>query len=366
MNIIDYITWRGDLTFSQVPINEVDSLIFTCLCYETFDDILTSPMTLNELGERFFKKYQEVNLKKRVTLTSHLYEVLKACMYTRRYGDLMVSDFVNEIDETKDLQFSAMTFSYKKDFKYIAYRGTDDTIVGWKEDFMLAYKDEILSEKKAKEYLLNILNKHSPFSKTKYYLGGHSKGGHLAMYACKDLPKKWHSKIQFIHNFDGPGFKPEFYDNNAIKALQSKMTTYIPPSSFFGRMFSHQGETLVLNSEQIGLLQHNPLFWHVQPTTFDYELSVSEGSNKALVKFNELMNTYDLKQLETIIESLFSIFKQLNIAVLADLLEINLMDIITSLKFFNDLDGDTKKVVKELLLMILNITEITVHKKTSE
>ena len=365
MNILDYITWRGDLSFSQVSMNEVDSLIFSSLCYETFDGLLTHSMTLNELGELYFKKYNEADLKKRISLTYRHYELLKACMYTKRYGDLIVSDYVNDIDRAQDLQFSAMTFSYKKDWKYIAYRGTDDTIVGWKEDFMLGYKDEIVSEKKAKEYLHHILDQHIPFSKMHYYLGGHSKGGHLAMYACKDLPRKWHSKIEFIHNFDGPGFKPSFFKNRSIKSLLNKMTTFIPPSSFFGRMFDHQGTILVLDSEQIGLLQHNPLFWQVSPTTFNYT-TISEGSNKALVKFNELMGTYNLSQLETIIETLFSIFNQLEIYVLADLLEIDLMDIITSLKFVNDLDSDTRKVVKELLLMIINVTEITIRKKTSE
>ena len=142
MELIEYIKWRVDLTFDERALNEVDSILFCAFVYERFDPIFEKhrELTINQLVDYYFEMYDEEQLKKRITLANRSYEIVKAMKNTKRYGDLIVSHFVNEIDRSQDLQLAAMCFEYKNKWKYIAFRGTDDHIVGWKEDFNMIYK----------------------------------------------------------------------------------------------------------------------------------------------------------------------------------------------------------------------------------
>lgn len=360
MDMFDYISWRSDLTFDSFELNEIDSLIFSTLCYEEFDEIFKkyNKLTINQLHDLFFKLYKEEELKTRKTLTARSYEVLKKCAHTKRYGNIIVSNYVNEIDEKNNLQFSATTFSHKNKWKYIAFRGTDHTIVGWKEDFMIAYKSTINSEKKAKDYLESILNQETIFHKPYYYIGGHSKGGHLAIYASQILKSKQLNRLKFIHNFDGPGFNESFWESPEIQLLLPKITAYIPSSGFFGRLFAHQEKEIIIQSKGAGLLQHSPFNFQLIPIEFIKEKQFSEGSNQAIEKFNDLINKYKNEEREEIIEALFSIFYELNIHTLADLTRLDINSVISSIKLVNNLSSNSKIVIREILIIILKVTDL--------
>jgi len=360
MDMLDYIKWRGDLTFDERELNEIDSLIFTTLSYEEFDGILSPnlKLTLNQVADAFFKKHKEEDLAKRKTFTYRSYEILKACRYTKRYGNILLSNYINQTNTNQNLQFSAITFQYQNKWKYIAFRGTDETIIGWKEDFMLLYQDEISSQKKAAEYLQTTLKQHKPFSKMNYYIGGHSKGGNLAIWACSAVPKKMHKHIIAIHNFDGPGFDVHFWNQPSINSLLSKITTFIPSASFFGRLFKHNERIVILKSDSRGLLQHSAFYWHVDVQRFAYELDVSDGSDKAISRFNDLMNSYTKKERETLVEALFSILANLDIHTIEDFTKVSFTKVINSLKELNDLDNDAKKALREMLTMIWDISNI--------
>lgn len=358
MDILDYIHWRADLSFEERPLNEIDSLIFCTLCYEDFDDLFknNSRLTINQIADLFFKRHKEEDLSRRKTLTYRSYELLKAMCYTNRYGNLVISNYINQTSSSLNLQFSAMTFEYKQQWKYIAFRGTDDTIIGWKEDFMMIYKDEVLAQRKAAEYVNTILKQHKPFSKTKYYLGGHSKGGNLAIYASAFVPSTWTKRIITIHNFDGPGLDSTFWAKPNVKALLPKITTYIPTSSFFGRLFKNNAKIQIIKSEHKGLLQHNGFHWQVNVDSFIQENLTSEGSDKAISRFNELMNGYTSKEREQLVETLFSIFTTLNIQTIEDMAKINIGRVFNSMKELNDLDNETKKALIEIASMIWELS----------
>lgn len=358
MKILDYIHWRGDLSFKDFPLNEVDSLIFSTLCYEDFADL--QPQTINQLHDAFFKLHNEEDLKKRKTLTARSYELLKACAYTNRFGNIMVSNYINEIDPTTSSQFSAITFSFNDQFKYIAFRGTDDTIIGWKEDFMFSYKDKTASQQKAVLYLENILKQKKLFKKTTYYVGGHSKGGNLAIYASTKIQDKYKPLIKEVHNFDGPGFDLTFWKDADL----SKITSFIPQSGFFGRLLSHQEKNIVIQSAQTGLLQHDPFQWKVDVSELLKAPHFSEGSNKAITRFNELMALYSKEDRKKVVEALFAIFEKLEIYTLSDMTEIDMNDILNSIKLLTDLDSSSRKFLKDLFMMILDLTELNSKHKS--
>lgn len=359
VELLEYIKWRGDLTFDERELNEVDSLIFCALSYETFDDLfmLRDRMSIKEAGKIFFSLYDEEELKKRVTFSNRSYEFLKAMMNTKRYSSLILSHYVSEIDHEIDLQFSALTIEYSNKWKYIVFRGTDDTITGWKEDFTLIYKDEMLSHKKAVNYIKDVTEEKGffskMFSKYDYYIGGHSKGGNLAIYASAYVNDNVFKKIKRIDNFDGPGFSSKFWLKNSY--IKSKVKTYIPTASLFGRMFEHREEMIVVGSKQSGLLQHSPYNWLVDVDRFKYEDKVSEASDKAIEKFNLLLEDTDLKEREEVVESLFTIFDKLEIYTFNDITKISFNSVLVVLKELSELNSKSKKVLLELLGLVWDI-----------
>lgn len=364
MNILDYIKWRGDLTFDERKLNEVDSLIFSILSYENYDGILNenNTKTISQTADEFFQKYDEETLKKRVTMTNRSYELLKAAAHTRRFGNIKMMNYINEVEETQNLQFSAVTFVKEGHWKYIAFRGTDDTIVGWKEDFCMSYKNEVLSQRKAVEYLTKITSEQSImmrfFDKGEYYVGGHSKGGNLAMYASAFANEKVLNKIRRIDNFDGPGFSKEIWGRSHIQKILPQIHTFIPTSSVFGRLFAHPENVSVIKSDATGLRQHDAFSWHTESDHLVYMPEVSPKSDKALSILNGLLEEYGEEDREKMVNSLFKVFENLQIKTLSDLTRIDAGKVLMAFKEIAMLDAHSKRVLVEVLKAIWDVTDI--------
>ena len=156
MNMLDYLVWRGDLTFAQSEFNEVDNLILCYLVYVNLDGIAPEmgeeAVSVRQLSETFFTRYSEKELEKDKSFIRFAPVVLKEMAQTRRFGDLLVQNYVNKVDLEKMLQFAAMEIQLGDGTTFVAYRGTDDTIVGWKEDFYLS-RGVVPAEKEAVDYL---------------------------------------------------------------------------------------------------------------------------------------------------------------------------------------------------------------------
>ena len=121
---------------------------------------------------------------------------------TNRFGSIELHDYINSVDTKTQTQFGAITFSLDKNNHYVAFRGTDNTIVGWKEDLNLAVQQEVPAQKRATSYLSDIASKYSG----KLIVGGHSKGGNLALYSVFKAEKSIKDRIEKRVGFDGPGF----------------------------------------------------------------------------------------------------------------------------------------------------------------
>ena len=364
MEMLEYIKWRGDLTFDERELNVVDSLIFSMLSYETFDGILyhQNALTLKEVSDIFFTIYKEEDLKNRKTFTNRSYELLKAMAASPRYQSLILSNYVNDIDNDANLQFCALTIEHKNKWKYVVFRGTDDTFIGWKEDFMMTYKDEVLSQKKAVDYLHTIFNQDTLITKVfqtyDYYIGGHSKGGNLAIYASGQVSKHIQKRIKRIDNFDGPGFSKKTWALDSMQSIIPKIHTYIPTASFFGRMFEHHGNLYVVNCKQIGLLQHNLYNWLIDVDKLSYADDVSDASDKAVNGLNELLEDLSNEEREKLIENLFNIFDTLHIYNYNDLTKLEINKIIKALFELNELSEKEKKVIIDLVRIIIDLSSI--------
>lgn len=260
----DYVLWRGDLTMAERPFNEVDNLIFSCLAYLNFDMILASArkasVTLREVQQHVdassYAHYQSFNDPR---------PLLKACAASARFGDVTVSDFKNTVDSDMQIQFSAVTFTLTDGTKYVAYRGTDNSIVGWREDFNFSFLEKTPAQAEAVKYLYDIIMRYD----CPLRVGGHSKGGNLAVYAaafCDDS-----DNVIEVYTNDGPGFNQYIYDQPDFQRSLPKIKSIIPENSLIGIiLFNIPNKEIIKCSVDSGAQQHSPYTWLTGPESFVY------------------------------------------------------------------------------------------------
>jgi hypothetical protein len=256
----DYLSWRGDLSFSEKPFNEVDNLIFCYLSYAALkglakEDENEKGLTLKEYVERLMAKGgYKTNLD---IYASESF--LKKAAASRRFGPVILKDYVDITDTLTAIQFSAVTFQYLPKASYIAFRGTDDTTIGWKEDFMISYT-KVRAQDMALEYLKNHL-----YPGHQDQVGGHSKGGNLALYAASLLPDELLERLTAIYLNDSPASCPEVLDPHTFDHLQDKLVRILPEYSVIGMLFHFPVKhEQIVSSYAKGLNQHDLTTWEVR------------------------------------------------------------------------------------------------------
>ena len=206
-NIMDYLVWRGDLDWNASAFNEVDNVVLSELVYVDFSDIVPGiggeSISLAEANERFFAQHTEEEINARVSSTKMAAFMMREMAETKRYKDIRLANYINDIRLDEQSQFCAMTVELGDGFCNVVYSGTDSTIVGWKEDFNMAFTPEIPAQKYAAEYLRQVSGA-LPFRPL--LVGGHSKGGNLAVYAAVFCGQDVQNRILAVYNNDGPGF----------------------------------------------------------------------------------------------------------------------------------------------------------------
>lgn len=313
-DICDYLDWRGDLSFEASPLNEVDALIFCQLSYLHLDGLLTesfdSPLPLSLLAERFFAA---PDFARRADLglliDPRTTELLQKAAASRRFGPVGLAGFVSKYDARKEEQFSALTFYYEKNAVFLAYRGTDDTLIGWKEDFNLAFMESLPAQKDALHYAEKAC---SAFRKAAVTLGGHSKGGNLAIYAAASLPQKMQKRLCAVYNFDGPGFSAAMLQSPPFTAIQSRVRSVFPQFSIIGMLFHHYEDFAVVPSRELLVMQHNPFSWQVKGAAFERRESLDSGSELFFASFNKWFESLSRPQREQFVETLFGVLLATN------------------------------------------------------
>ena len=276
-NILDYLDWRGDLTLSERPFNEVDNLILAEICYLDFSgfapaSFAVQTVTLQDAANAYFAAHPTTDMG--VLVPDQIPVLVERAAKTARFGDIRLLGYVNRIDAETQTQFSAMTMLLPDGSAYVAFRGTDDTIVGWKEDFNMAFTPEIPAQKYACAYLQQAA-KALPFRPL--LVGGHSKGGNLAVYAAVFCGQPVQKQLTAVYNNDGPGFYTSLLPLPAHRAVSDRITTILPESSVVGMLLAHEERYQVVRSTQIGLMQHDGFSWLVKGERFEHLTELAEG-----------------------------------------------------------------------------------------
>ena len=349
-DICDYIDWRGDLSFEVSPFNDVDALIFCQLSYINFTELapkeLDSSIKLADLAHLFFasKDFEErSNLG--VLIDPKTNELLKKAAASQRFKDVGVAGFVSEYDLQKEKQFSAVTFILEEESLlnkgniFVAFRGTDDTLVGWKEDFNLAFMEEVPAQADALAYLENVF---SEYKSSSVFVGGHSKGGNLAIYASASLDEKSKKNLVKVYNFDGPGFSQASLDSNEFFSVKSKICSVYPQFSIIGMLFHHyDGFKIVLSDEKL-VMQHNPFSWFVKGTEFKTKEDFDYGSGVFFKSFNKWFEEIQPAQREQFVETLFGLLESTNAITNTDLNQDKLKNTGRIIKAFASLDKEIR------------------------
>ena len=354
-NIVDYIKWRGDLPLSVSPFNEVDNLIFSEFCYMDFENIVPptpgSGISIHDAAEKLKEKYSNDDEYALFDLTE-IYNMILLMKDSARYSSMKLSGYVNEIDNEKARQFSAITIETGDKHIYIAYRGTDDTLAGWREDLEFACTPDVPAQKRALQYFKDTI-KMFPFKKTR--LGGHSKGGNLAVYSALYCPSKLKKKITDVWSNDGPGFFENIHKLKQYTEIKDKLHTIVPKSSVVGMLLEHDDNYTVVDSDELGLMQHNGLTWQVIGTGFITLPHIQESARKSSLTIREWMLSISPEKRKEFADALYNILTASGAKTFTDLKEENLKGYFTIAKATFDADKEIRNGLIQFIQLLLTV-----------
>ena len=349
-NIMDYISWRGDLSFEQSQFNEVDNLILACFSYVNLDGISAvtkqKGIGLKKLTKEFMKLHTMKELEADKSFIRLAPFMMMEMAKSVRFGKCVVRNYVNDIVTEAEQQFAAMEIVLEDGTSYVSFRGTDDTIIGWKEDFNLS-TGVVPAQKRAIEYLQKI----SEHTDGMLRVGGHSKGGNLAIYGSV-MCKSAHEKILEIYSNDGPGFSREFQELPETKEMMPKIIRIIPEYSIIGTLLEHEKEPVIVASSSKGLLQHDAFSWEVQGPA----LVRRDSLNKTALRFIEILHKWidgmDTEQKRLLIEDLFATLQASGYENLSEVQSGGLKSLAAMVKRVEKFAPESREMMMELLIAI--------------
>lgn len=340
-NLFDYLNWRGDIPINVDGLNDVDRMILAQLSYFNFDEIVPDFGSFITIGDALNRLIDEgggnvFNSSNDMKLAAKLAE-------TPRFKNLLLTGYEERFDPEREEQFAAITVLLPDRTAACVFRGTDSSLVGWKENFNMALSDELPAQLDAVDYLSRF---------AKIYRGsirviGHSKGGNLAVYAPAFAKPSAARKVIEAVSLDGPGFSERVINSPGYKAIESRIHTIIPRSSIIGVIFAHTGKFTIVDSDAYKILQHDLYTWKVSrnsPVTLTERDSSSQLAEDAL---NDWINSLSYEERERFIKGIWSLFDDIGITDLGDIL--NGKNTVAILRALAKMDEETRKIIIDTL-----------------
>ena len=348
-NIFDYIEWRGDLSVEKDEFNDVDALILSRLSYIPFDGIVSEmfsvPITVREAAEKFLSLK---DAEDRVLMPDDM-KFIRLIKESPRFNSMELFGFINQLDFEAVKQFCALCIKISENTIFVSYRGTDNTLIGWKEDFYMSFSGLIPSQKTAVSYLEKAAEERNEC----FIVGGHSKGGNLAVYASAYVSPEIQNRIISVYNNDGPGFAENIIASPGFKAILGRLNTYIPQSSIVGMMLEHEENYTIIHSTQTGMMQHDIYSWEVIGKEFIYLDKITNTGIAIDRTLKEWVSDMDPAQMEKFVDVLFEILDKTNAKTLKELSEKWYNNAVVILKSWKGLDDSVRKLMMRTLLSFL-------------
>ena len=378
-NILDYLDWRGDIPFSTDPFNEVDSLVLSELSYCGFEGIVPGfpeskaavrdtvagenaeknikenalelkSVSIREAAEAFWGVHTMKEIQDSGTLFKRAPLLLDKLCSGARFGNMRLTGYVNKISSQKNEQMSAVTILLNDETTYVAFRGTDDTMIGWKEDFYFGFQKETAGQKSASEYLNSMFCRGDDGNETghrRIIVGGHSKGGNFAVFASAFCDASVRDRITDVYTHDGPGLLEEVTDTKEYREILPRVHSIIPEESIFGLLLECGYYHKVIRSSAKGILQHDALTWKVSRNRFEEAKAVSELSLLMERAVENWIRGMTIEERREVVDTIFTLFDETGVENLSEITTDQVRGITELFRTYRDMNPEEKYVLRE-------------------
>ncbi len=338
-NLFDFIDWRGDLSFEQVPPCQVDLLIFSEIIHAPLERLEKGyeGKTLLELSPLVYPKPVK---GKECSLLPSRYIIWDKMRTLRRFAEVRLENFTARFEHENNRQFAAGLFSLNDNTAVVAFRGTDSTLTGWKEDLMMGFTSPVPAQSDSLEYLNSVPKKY-----TTLYICGHSKGGNLAMYSSALCNNQ--DRIKVVYSFDGPGLDKSVLSTDGWNNILSKTKLIVPESSIIGLLMGHVNDYSIIKSDSISIMQHNPFYWHVLGPEFVQAEKTTKSSKINDKALHEFLDNCSVEQIRVLVETSFDLFDAIGAQTLGDIPKAALTHIPQIRSIISKLDPGDSKLIRE-------------------
>lgn len=359
-NIVSYLKEFGHVTFKEMPFGEVDALVLSQFSYLKWKGLVPKPADKKEAISLADMKDK---MDEAVVFSDERYEkdnrlLFEAITECKRFKGMSCNYFADIINEDVKTQFCAMTCFFTDMVPVVVFRGTDENLVGWKEDFNMAFNKPVPGQRLSALYLNEIGSKLSG----EFYVCGHSKGGNLAVYSSMNVFADIQNRIGRIYSFDGPGFRPEILNSNDYERIAERIEKYIPQSSLVGMILENHEDYMVIESYSLGLMQHDPYTWRVEEASFIRKEDVHKGRKIMNQALNEWILKLDEEQLEIFVGTLFHILDGCDSKNLIQMAIDWKKSINGMIRATKEVDDATKDEIQEILQLLLEVIKENLKK----
>ena len=308
MALLDYLKWRNDVSFDVSSFNDVDNVILSCLAYTDFGELFSEYNKIYSIEETF-KLFCEKHSLQEVRESKQFLErvplLFEDMVVGDRFKGTKIGYYKDVLEKETIKQFAAVVFFLPDGTNYIAFRGTDSTITGWKEDFLMSCSSDTEGAKEAVAYLNDVAKNIDG----DLILGGHSKGGNFAMYASIFCNEEVKDRIVKVYNNDGPGFRDEIINTDEYKKAVPKICNIIPQTSIIGQLLFNYGKYTIIKSNATGIFQHDALTW--EPTKDRFISSELDDFSKFVkVALGTWLKELDDETRQSVVSTVFSMIEE--------------------------------------------------------
>lgn len=359
-NIISYLKEFGSYSFEKMPFHEVDALVLAQFSYLKFEGLVPK-ITDNKAAVSLMDIYN--GMDEAVVFSDErfgkdnrlLFEEMFQC---QRFKDMHFNYYATILNEDVETQFCAITCYPQNSIPIVVFRGTDENLVGWKEDFNMAFKEPVPGQRLAAVYLNQVGNR----LKEDFYVCGHSKGGNFAVYSSMNSTTEIQKRIRRIYSFDGPGFRPEILKSEDYDKIKEKIEKYIPKSSLVGMILESHEDYIVIDSSAMGLFQHNLFSWKVMDASFVSREEVYKRRQFMNETLNDWILNMDDEQLELFVSTLFSVFDGCDVKTIIEMSNDWKKSINGMIQAYKDVGEESKENLREIMHLFLNVLKNNIKK----
>lgn len=350
--IFDYLDQVAYDSIYDTPFNELDMLMLTELTYLPFDQIVSDQMS-PDCTCRLFEAAEKVPQDLSMLVTKNRLKLLEKAASSTRFKNIKLMGYVNDIDPDVQKQFAAMIFKIKPDSYVLTFRGTDDSIIGWKEDFHMTYMDQVPAQKTA----VNYLRKAMDALPGQFILTGHSKGGNLASYAASQIEPKYQERIQSIYSYDAPGLNHSVITSQGYQTISDKIKRYIPQGSIVGMMLETPKQAQIVKSTAIGgLAQHDTFSWQISDQTFVLLDNLNPDSLQVDKTLKNWVDSVSDEELKDFFDLFFGLILDAGISSINDLTKLeNFNKILAVFENANALTDQEREMLSRLAKLLVDM-----------